>query len=301
MNRKLFNYSKKLLLGYRQGGKLAIDQGKPQGFINILFRDYCFGKVQGGYLSFTDADRQALLHQVKQELNLDLLTEEHPQEEARITKAKTARNEKQHSYAVARNFVLVNTLDSFCLNKQVFPRCPINALGIQVNSEQLFSVEHQYIVLVENLAVMAHLADLHLPEVLKKALWLYRGDVKTSQQTATAYQFFRRFQHSHHLVCFSDLDPKGLEISLTSGADSWLTVKTLAALDLPLHGDEYEWDKQANSIHFLDSKLDQLPSSAWLASFEAMKLRRKTLKQEHILAHQLALTLLPIANVDLVK
>ncbi|MEY8216654.1 MAG: hypothetical protein RPR97_19485 [Colwellia sp.] len=54
---------------------------------------------------------------------------------------------------------------------------------------------------------------------LTQALWLYRGDVKAQQTTNTSYQFFRRFKGKIPLVCFSDLDPKGIEIALTSHAD----------------------------------------------------------------------------------
>jgi hypothetical protein len=128
-------------------------------------------------------------------------------------------------------------------------------------------------------------------------LWLYRGDVKAQQTTNTSYQFFRRFKGQIPLVCFSDLDPKGIEIALTSDADYWLTVENKNEITMDLTGSEQEWYKQGASITFLQKKISTMPSqqvACWQKLFENLQTYRKTLKQEHILKHNVALTLLEL-------
>jgi hypothetical protein len=137
---------------------------------------------------------------------------------------------------------------------------------------------------------------------LTQALWLYRGDVKAQQSSSTSYQFFRRFKKNVPLVCFSDLDPKGIEISLTSHADYWLTLKDPLDVDLQLSGNEQEWYKQGASITFLQTKVieqeaiarENSNEKAWKYIFLSLATQGKTLKQEHMLQHKLALSLIAI-------
>lgn len=117
--------------------------------------------------------------------------------------------------------------------------------------------------------------------------------------TNTSYQFFRRFKGHIPLVCFSDLDPKGIEIALTSDADYWLTVenKNKNEITMELSGNEQEWYKQGASISFLQKKISTIPGqevASWQNVFENLRTYRKTLKQEHILKHNVALALLEL-------
>ena len=132
--------------------------------------------------------------------------------------------------------------------------------------------------------------SLDVPRIfLKQALWLYRGDRKEQQRTSTAYQFFRRFKNSHQLICFSDFDPAGIQIALTSGADYWLTAEEDDVINLELQGDEQEWFKQHAASKYLDNKT-LLPEKCQTA-FAQMRCNRKTLKQEQMLAHHIKLGL----------
>jgi len=180
-----------------------------------------------------------------------------------------------------------------------------------IKAEEIKSVEHSTIVFVENLTVMANLNAINLASIksnssaknaqnensnidLSKALWLYRGDVKAQQTTNTSYQFFRRFKGHVPLVCFSDLDPKGIEIALTSDADYWLTIENTNEITMDLTGSEQEWYKQGASISFLQEKISTTPSqeiACWHKLFENLLTHRKTLKQEHILKHNVAVAL----------
>jgi hypothetical protein len=268
MNKQLFNYAKRLLNDNRQGGKV-----KYASLAQALHLQHGFGQVQGQYLHFTFDDRASFIDQVQKESDLDL-TDTYSPAKSRLANAATLRNEKANSYAVSRDFVLINSLNDFRLNGQLFAKTPFASLGLYIQSDQINSVEHSHIVLVENLAIMANLDALNLPDELRTALWLYRGDVKEQQHSSTAYQFFRRFTNSHVLVCFSDLDPAGIDIALKSGAGYWLTAQDTEVLKLELQGAENEWYNQKNSIKHLNS-MAALPAICQHA-FSAMLTHRKT-------------------------
>lgn len=98
------------------------------------------------------------------------------------------QNEKENSYAVSKEFILINSLTDINVNQKFHKISPLTSLGIYIKAEEIKSIEHSVIVLVENLTVMANLNAINLASIksnidLSKALWLYRGDVKAQQTT----------------------------------------------------------------------------------------------------------------------
>ena len=294
MDKALYKYSKDLLLKYRQEGKVKLTKSAKR-----LFQNYGFGTMSYDYLHFTADDRASLITKVRGELSgVDLLSDDYPSAHSRIDNAKTNRNEKQNALSVSRDFILINSLNMLKINQKQFPHIPCTSLGIYIKADDICSIEHKQIVLVENLAVMANLSLLNLPKTLYDALWLYRGDIKKQQQTGTAYQFFRRFKNSQQLICFSDFDPEGIKIALTCDAGYWLTLKGLTLkefsvdIELGLEGDEREWGRQINAITYLQAKINL--ADVCQSAFNYMQINRKTLKQEHMLAQNLALDIYPL-------
>ncbi len=283
MNKALYQFCQRKFKTLTHG-KLKLSSSLAR-----LHADYGFGVLAGDYLHFSEKDRALLIERVQSENGVHLFREPYPQAQSREQSAQTQRNEKTHSYAVTRDFILLNSLRPLQLNKQQLPVSLLTSLGVYLKADQIISVEHQQIVLVENLAIMANLQALNIPESLKQALWLYRGDRKEQQQTSTAYQFFRRFKNSHQLICFSDFDPAGIQIALTSEAHYWLTATDDNVINLELQGDEQEWFKQQSAIKYLDNKT-LLPEKCQTA-FAEMSRSRKTLKQEHMLVHNIKLGL----------
>lgn len=283
MNKALYNFCQTKFKTLRQG------RLKLSSLLIRLNHDYGFGVIDGDYLHFSEADRQSLIDSVLSENRQHLFRDEYAAAQSRQENAQTQRNEKDNSYAVSRDFILLNTLQSFTLNGQQFPVNPLTSLGLYLKADEILSVEHKQIVLVENLAIMSHLGALNIPESLHSALWLYRGDVKAQQQTSCAYQFFRRFKQSNQLICFSDLDPAGIQIALSSDAHYWLTPEDSLVINSELQGDEQEWFKQQGAISYLDKKTD-LPEKC-RSAFAQMRRVRKTLKQEQILALNIELQL----------
>lgn len=283
MKKQLFDYSKRLLLNHRQGGTVKLNAS-----LSTLHNEYGFGTIHGEHLHFDGDQRQALIQEIQLLLKLDLLTQEYTAN-SRLDNAKHKRNEKDNSYAVSRDFILINSLENFQLNGQVYPATPITSLGWYVKAAEIDSIQHQQIVFVENLEIMANLPSLILPEQLDNPLWLYRGDIQAKQHTGTAYDFFKRFT-GHELICFSDLDPAGIQIALTCNAKYWLTAKNSAVIDFSEAMDgEQEWDKQASAINYLKN-YNTLPAKCQTA-FDIMLSKRKTIKQEHMLAQRIPLGL----------
>lgn len=287
MNRDLFARTKQMLKNHPAGVKLSSKE-----YLKQLSSRYNFGTWSAGYFSYTILEKIRMIAEVKKELGVDLEFDAYPEAKSRQHNAALNRNEKLNSYSVSRDFILINSINELRMNQQLMVKSPLSSLGLSVKANEIDTVEHPYIVLVENLTLMANLASLILPECLQDALWLYRGDVKPSQTTTTAYDFFRRWQNDRNtkLVCFSDLDPKGIEIAYTSGADYWLSpVDCEAAITINLQGIEQDWHNQSDSRLYLQ-KQPSLPAQCQLA-FTLMNVRHKTLKQEHMLRHGVALQL----------
>lgn len=256
------------------------------------------GYIDNGYWFYTEKDRVTVVNLIKSQLNIDLLSDAYPEQQSRIRVAANHNAEKRNALAVSEDFVLVNALNCVKINEKTIALSNIASLGLYLNVQTVQSIEHQYIVLVENLAVMANLDKLILQDSAKhliNALWVYRGDLKPQQHTGRAYDFFRRFKESHTLVCFADMDPKGLEISLTSLATYVLSPIAESLKDFNVIGPDIDYFNQKSSIPTL-LKQQPLLSVSCQRLFNAITQSRKTIKQEHMLAHQIPLSLFVLRN-----
>ena len=286
MKKGLFKYCKDNL--HKVGnGKL-----KNTPSVEYLHYEYGFGTLDSSFCYFNDQDKINLINRVQLEVGVHLFRDSYPEKQSRLAKANDSRDEKQNALKVSEDFVVLNSISGLCLNQQQFKVSPISSLGQIMCATDIISVEHKYIVLVENLIVMANLKRLNIPVALEHALWVYRGDVQAHQQTGAAYQFFRRFSKTHELICFCDLDPSGLQICLTSGATQWLNLSDAKQLNIKLQGVEKDWFNQGNALRYLEH-CDALPASC-NRSLAQMKATQTTLKQEHILEHSLKLILFPL-------
>ncbi len=298
MNKQLYNFAQDKIQKNRNGGRI-----KNSALATKLYEEFHFGQfdLTQQWLTFNLTDILALCNEVQSNLGIDIRNDDYPPKADRVTIAETHRNEKENSYAVSKDFILINSLSNFNVNQTCHKISPLTSLGMYIKADDIMSVEHSAIILVENLTVMANLKQINLTNLstkldISQALWLYRGDVKAQQTSSTSYQFFRRFKGRTPLVCFSDVDPKGIEIAITSDADYYLTLNNFNDLAMPLSGSENEWYKQDTSITFLQKKLniDSVINNNWQSIFRHLLIYRRTLKQEHILRYKLALTLLKL-------
>jgi len=253
------------------------------------------GRIEYGEWIYTEKDRRDILALVQSQLNVDLLHDQFPEDTTRIIRANTFNEEKPRTLAVSHDFILVNSLNALHINQQTIEINEFQSLGLYINANSIETLEHSCIVLVENLSVMANLALLNfMPDnkILSNALWLYRGDIKTQQTTSMAYQFFRRFKGSQQLICFADFDPKGIEIALTSGADYFIAPTAQNIKTFQANGGDVDYFKQSESRNYIDKHLDD--SSNITPLYRLMFEHRKTIKQEHMLAKALTLSIFKI-------
>jgi len=301
MNKQLYNFTQGIIQKYRQGGQV-----KNSVLATKLNEDFGFGSVDLSkkHLTFEFLDILNLTKEIQRTLRIDIRNDPYPSKKSRLDNSENNRDEKENSYPVSKDFILINSLSEIKVNQKIYPLSPFTSLGHYIEADEVLSIEHKYIIFVENLAVMANLSKLNLAlvsENLIDALWVYRGDIKKQQSTGTAYEFFRRFK-KHQRICFSDVDPKGIEIALTSHADYWLTINDISDYEKTtqsLEGNEEEWFKQGASITFLRKKILEQEQSfqnklTWKSLFTASSKIQKTLKQEHIVRNGLALILLKL-------
>ncbi len=302
ITRQLYKFAQDKLQNNRQGGHIKIS-----ALAMKLHDDYNFGRVDLNQkqLFFSLTDIFSLSSEIQSTLGLDIRNDPYPDNKDRLNTAENFRNEKDISYAVSQDFILINSLSALKINQKCHKLLGLTSLGHYINADEIHTIEHSAIVLVENLTVMANLnainlsklnAEIDSPIDLTQALWLYRGDVKPQHTASSSYQFFRRFKNKVPIICFSDLDPKGIEIALSSEADFWLTLTNAHEVDMRLLGSEQEWYKQQASIDYLlNLEMTNQEKQSWQSHFDILKNYRKTLKQEHMLKHNLALTLLQLS------
>lgn len=253
------------------------------------------GKIVNGKWFYTEKDRAAIIALIKSQLNVDLLFTDFPDKASREALAAISNNEKLNALAVSEDFVLVNSLNSLQINKHSVDMTVLASLGVYLNTKKVESVEHQQIVLVENLAVMANLAKLVLldnAKYLKNALWVYRGDLKREQSSGRAYDFFRRFKATHQLICFADFDPEGFRIAITSGATTILSPVADTVVNFNAAGPDIDYFKQTTAKQYIKNQTDLSLQIEKL--FAVMAEQRQTIKQEHILSHQIPLSVFEI-------
>ncbi len=280
-----------------QAGKLRCNASTKQ-----LLNEYNFGVVSAGYLHFTTQHIDQLIQTVLDENGIHLFRDKFPSKKNRIETSLSNPNEKDNSCAIRDEYVLLNSRYSININQLQTPIQGARSLGTYVAIEEIKSIEHRQLILVENLSIMAYLADLNLPSELDNALWLYRGDVNHENSTAVAYDFFRtckqKIKQKIKLICFSDFDPQGIVIALTCGADLWLTVIDAQSKTLP-GGAENDFYKQNNARTTLEKKRSagELPKSCSRA-FSTMCAMKKTIKQEHMVSHQFELDCFSLNSLE---
>lgn len=217
------------------------------------------------------------------------------QPETRIDWANTHNNEKEGAQAVRKYWLQCRAIGELKLNGEQLPKLPKGSAGLLLDWREIHSIEHPVVVMVENLSVMAALEQIHWPQSLQHALFVFRGDAR-DVQTSSAYHFCRQLKCP--VVAFADFDPKGVEIALTCGAAMALLPKR-ELWDQICHpdwqsliGPEVRWQSQEQSRQAL---ADRAHKPEWVdEALRVMGKHGRTRTQEHLIAHQVPLELLPL-------
>ncbi len=264
----------------------------------VIDRYQC-GRLRNNALIFTADDKTSLRRQMIQEFKLDPFDAELPAD--RVEAANFHNNEKLAKNPVSHDHILLN-----CPNKTL----KLNSRSIQLQTEFIPSagmmclssgitrIDHDAIVVVENLAIMQLCSTLTLPALCQNALWIYRGDYKSGAKIDACYNLLNRFGKNKAVVVFSDMDPKGLEIALTMPhAQYWLGpgLRTWDHCFKSDYASRSGYDQQAVAMAFLLKKCDMgFLSEPFRELILRMKNERSSYRQEHSYAHNIGLSLFPI-------
>lgn len=154
---------------------------------HFLQQEYNIGTLQGTKLKLSSSDKAKLIAIIKLETGLDLystsvkqLSQAHREQALAIT-----YNEKWAGKAVKTQRLALKTLpDKILLLNQKQYALPTSG-HIDLSLEQLTSIEHNCILIVENYRCFdqIHRIAIHLPQQYTNPLVLYRGDDDYSERT----------------------------------------------------------------------------------------------------------------------
>lgn len=253
---------------------------------------YGCGYISDNRLIFSADDKRRLRQQVKKEVGRDPFTEQLP--DNRLEMAQFHANEKLAAKPVSDDHLLLNSADGVIrINGEQIQLHPqsLTSAGLLCLNSSIQTVEHQTIVVVENLAIMALCNDWQLPLTDPQTLWIYRGDHKSGAKAQACRDFVERFGADKTVIVFSDMDPKGLEIALTMPhVDYWLGPEQKVwrtCLQSRLANRE-GFDMQNSALTYLERLSDQQRLSGALNELiTCMKEERSSYRQEHMFSQQI--------------
>jgi len=295
MNRKIFSWVSGLVT--TNPGETSNRRKSATGCF-VMERYQC-GRIRNNELIFTAEDKISLRRQIIQEFKLDPFDAELPAD--RIEVANLHNNEKLAKNPVSHDHILLN-----CPNKTL----KLNGRTIELQTEfvpnagmmclssGINQLDHDVIVVVENLPIMQLCGTFKLSSFCRDALWVYRGDHKSGARVDACHALLNRFGSNKTVVVCSDMDPKGLEIALTMlHAQYWLGPELSTWDDCFNSGyaSRSGYDKQSDAMAFLMKTHD---AGLLTEPFSELVLRiqkeRSSFRQEHGYAHNVNLSLFPI-------
>ena len=261
---------------------------------------YHCGHIQNDKLIFTAQDKFQLRSKLKSEFGIDpFFTTQLPDD--RLDIARHHDNEKLARLPPSHDHILINNpKGSLLLNKQQIQLQSEHILsaGLMCLSSGINQIDHESIVVVENLPIMQLCNAFTLPPLCKNALWIYRGDYKSGAKMNACYDLLNRFGNDKNIIVFSDMDPKGLEIALTiPHANYWLGPETDAWTDClkSRHASRSGFDIQTSAMNYLMKISDTGCLSKPINDLILlMRTKHSSYRQEHMYVHNIALALFPI-------
>ncbi|MCQ8129684.1 DUF7281 domain-containing protein [Methylomonas rivi] len=262
---------------------------------------YSCGYVSNNCLIFSADDKRHLRQQIKAELDLDpFTTEQLPAD--RLEMAQYHANEKLAGKPASHDQLLLNSVDGMLrINNVEIPLHPqsIASAGLLCLSSGIETIQHQTIVVVENLAIMPLCHSWQIPCIDPQALWVYRGDYKSGAKARVCRDFVDRFGSDRTVIVFSDMDPKGLEIAITMPyVNYWLGPEQAvwhACLKSKLANCE-GFDLQNSALTYLERLSNEQKLSELLnVLIMCMKKERSSFRQEHMLSRKVELALFAVA------
>lgn len=296
MDRKLYQWISALVRD-----KPAQTTGRSLSQLGLkVHARYDCGHTSKNRLIFSAEDKRRLRQLILNEVGLDpFKIEQLPI--SRLEMAQYHANEKLAAKPASADMLLLNSADGILrVNGKEIPLHPqsLTSAGLLCLNASINTVEHETIVVVENLAIMPLCHSWRIPCVDEKALWIYRGDYKSGATANTCLKFLQRFGDKKTVIVFSDMDPKGLEIAQTLPfAKFWLgpSQNSWQRLLKSKYASQIGYDTQSQAAAYLLGMLDSnLISSNFRNLISVLRDTRSSFRQEHTYSHNVVLELIPI-------
>ncbi|QPK63928.1 hypothetical protein IVG45_02820 [Methylomonas sp. LL1] len=297
MNRQMFQWISQLVRDKpNQASSRPLSQMGQQ-----VRTHYGCGYIGNNRLIFSAEDKRHLRRQVLAEVGRDPFTiEQLPSD--RLEMAQYHPDEKLAAKPAGGDQLLLNSVDGIIrLNGEQIQLHPksIRSAGLLCLNSSIETIQHQTIVVVENLAIMPLCHGWQMPCLDRQALWVYRGDHRSGAKAQACRDFVDRFGVDKTVIVFSDMDPKGLEIALTMPhVNYWLGPEQVAwstCLQSPLANRE-GFNLQSAALAYLERLSEQEKLAEALNKLLiSIKQERASFRQEHMFSRQVGLELFPLS------
>lgn len=263
-----------------------------------VFNQFAIGEPDGAgkYLYFSGRDHDLLREMAQVDTGFDVQNINFNQ--PRNTLAAQGKKEKYANIRPDANYVLIHL-------PQDYYRPLAGQYSLRMTVEQAVAIvadlELQHVVVVENLDSfdgITHFSfDDNLKAIFQHAMVVYRGSGMHSP--AGCKRLLDEIAHDETLQtrvkvgAFTDLDPAGIQIAhLLQGCVFVITPVWANEVIQPLlkFNDADDFDKQWRQQHYLN----KAELHGWRNLANCLQQYRISIKQQHMLAHGLLLTALPI-------
>ncbi len=155
---------------------------------------------------------------------------------------------------------------------------------LTINQRDIESVEHDYIIVVENLVAFENFYDLELDKKLNNPLIIYRGDGKSLKATK---DFIKRI--CEKVIVFADIDPSGFVLAFSYNPCAIVYPNVSDEIYLK-YASKIKYSDQISNI--TDNLCIQINKSGELRNiFNQMTNLKAGLQQEQIISNNMKLNL----------
>ncbi|RCU49567.1 hypothetical protein DU002_11665 [Corallincola holothuriorum] len=243
-------------------------------------------RIEGSLIRFQFKDKAWLREQAKRSGYGDLLLDDAPTGH-RIDAARSGLvNEKLAPVTPEQQYVLLTSQGGKLPCAGVEKLQPRMSVRVAIDDLALALID--VLVIVENLDVFDHWHCTNLPAELGTAVATYRGHDSVAKGVC---HLIERLPQTVQIVVFPDLDPDGLKIALTTPKVNSLLICDFTD-DLIAVGSSDDFNKQHQAAKYLDGA----ELAAWQPLWTELKKHKRSIKQQHMLAHKVELRLIPLTK-----
>ncbi len=252
---------------------------------------YGLGVRREHYVYLTFTEKKDLTKLFELEIGEIEFFSDFNEEADRIEMQGNSIDEKLSKLAVTINDIRMFSFNGkYHINNEAFS-LPSNA-NLTMHYEEVTSIEHEIIVICENLTPFIQLGDYRelLPQELSNALFIYRGN---GTSISGVYKLCNKMPNK--IIAMTDLDPAGIVIANTIPRVSAVLYPYIDSLrqSISIKHQKKLWDKQQR---FVDAAKDYSDNNEVSTLFKYIENKSAGITQEAIFSANLGLKQLTIMS-----